>query len=148
MSAGLLLMLPAAALRTTARMLRALADTGEIVAMVINPAGARRGRAAQEEAPAPLPRPVVVQPPLEVTEPTDVTAIVSLTAPRAIAALEGLSTTQLGELYDLESSQRRRSTVLQAIERALEPPADALALDDDGGPATELVYSTQTPAAR
>jgi hypothetical protein len=71
-----------------------------------------------------------------------------MTAPRAIAALETLSTTQLGELYEHESSGRRRRTVLQAIERALEPPPDSLSLDDDAGPETVLVYSTSTPGAR
>lgn len=148
MSAGLFLVLPAAALRTTARLLRALADTGEIVAMVISPAGARRARAAQEEPPVPLARPAAVPASEEVAEATDVATIASWTAPRVIAALATLSTTQLGELYEHESSQRRRRTVLQAIERALEPPADSLSPGGDGGPETVLVYSTSTPAAR
>lgn len=149
MSAGLLLVLPAAALRTTARLLRALADTGEIVAMVMAPAGARRPRAARQETTAPQARPAVVPAPQEeVAEVADLATIASWTAPRVIAALETLSTTELGELYEHESSQRRRRTVLQAIERALEPPADSLSLDEGAGPETVLVYSTTTPAAR
>lgn len=82
---------------------------------------------------------------------TGVAALAAQTAPRVIAALDGLSAEDLAELYEYESGHRRRATVLRAVEAAAAPPVEARADDDilldDVREPDVLVYSTSTPTS-
>ena len=75
----------------------------------------------------------------------DIATLAAKPAAQVIAAIETLSTTELGDLYIYEAGHRRRRTVLAALETASAPPA---AGDDDDLPPLdvripdELVYST------
>lgn len=151
---GSLRTLPTLALTTAARTLRLLASVNEAIADRLNPdsgsAGTdkptpTRARPAAAPQPARPSGPAVTSPPPTV----DIATLASRNAPEVIAAIEGLSTTELGELYDHESGHRRRRTVLAAIEAASVPPAPADEPDDlpelDVRVADELVYSTATP---
>ena len=56
-------------------------------------------------------------------------------AQTVVKAVANLSTEELGELFDYESTHRKRATVLSAIERAAAPDS----------PPDDLAYSTETP---
>jgi hypothetical protein len=144
---GSVLILPTAALRTTAAALRLLASTGQRLADLLAP-----------DAPAPQPAPPPAHPASQRTPATpppadpahvDLAGLAARPTPQVIAALETLGTVELGDLYEHESKHRRRRAVLDAITAATAPPqtgsqADLPGLDDVRVP-DELVYSTQTP---
>lgn len=155
MKLGPVLILPAAALRTTAFALRLFASTGQRLADILSPTDAtptlsdvppQRAEppTPPREAAAPLPAPVD---PLRL----DLAGLTARPAPEVIAALDSLGTMELADLYDHESKGRRRRAVLDAIEAATAPPASAtdadadLSLLDDVREPDVLVYSTQTP---
>jgi hypothetical protein len=74
----------------------------------------------------------------------DIATLAAKPAPQVVAAIDTLSTTELGDLYIYEAGHRRRRTVLAALESATAPPAPQ---DDDLPPLDvrvpdELVYST------
>src|SRR5688572_4063412 len=97
---GPLLTLPVAAMRTTARMLRVLADTGELLAAVLQTADTNRRQAPRPQSAPSAPRtatpaPAVTPEPVESDDPATLAA---RTAPQVIAALDGLSTAALAEL--------------------------------------------------
>lgn len=152
MKLGSVLILPAAALRTTAFALRLFASTGRRLADALSPddptptlsEAAPQRPAARPQAAAPAPAPAD-------SVRLDLAALAARTAPEVIAALGSLGTLELADLYDYESKHRRRRAVLDAIEAATAPPAsatdtheDASLLDDVRVP-DELVYTTQTP---
>lgn len=56
-------------------------------------------------------------------------------AQTVVKAVANLSTEELGELFEYESTHRKRATVLSAIERAAAPDS----------PPDDLAYSTETP---
>ena len=154
MKLGSVLILPAAALRTTAAVLRLAAGTGRRIADLISPDSDTPTQRDVAAAPAPV-RPAVAAAPAPVPAPTDparfdAAELAARTAPSVIAALESLGTVELADLYEYESQHRRRPEVLDAITAATAPPPSAtddvdLSLLDDVRVPDELVYSTQTP---
>lgn len=145
-----LLSLPSLALQTSAKALRLMATVNEIVAARLSSPSA--------PSPVPVPRPATPQPsPARATdtpaasepraEPRDIPALAALPAPAVVKAIDELSLTDLGDLYDHESAHRRRRTVLAAIDAAMAPPAGAASDDllDDVRQPDELVYTTATP---
>lgn len=151
MKLGSVLILPAAALRTTAFALRLFASTGRRLADALSPDSP--SPTLSDTAPQrPAARPQTTSPDAAPVDPVrlDLPALAARPAPEVIAALERLGTLELADLYDYESKHRRRRAVLDAIEAATAPPASAtdtdedLSLDDVRVP-DELVYSTQTP---
>ena len=154
MKFGTLFALPRLALSTSATALRLLAAVNEALAERITGAtGTYRDPIAPTPAQPATPtvagaaarRPDVAP---ETPEPVDLTELVTRNAPQVIAALDGLSSTELADLYELESRRRRRTSVLAAIEAAAAPPADSrddeILLDDVREPSV-LVHSTSTP---
>ena len=154
MKFGTLLALPRLALSTSATALRLLAAVNEALAERITGAtGAYRDPVAPAPAqpvspsvtPAAAPAPDVD---LATPESVDLSELVARKAPQVIAALDGLSTTELADLHELESRRRRRTSVLAAIQAAAAPPGesreDEVLLDDVREPDV-LVYSTSTP---
>lgn len=152
MKFGTLLALPRLALSTSATALRLLAAVNEALAERITGATATYrdpvAPAPPREAPpkaAPAAPTADVEP--ATPESVDISELVTRNAPQVIAALDGLSTTELADLYELESRRRRRTSVLAAIEAAAAPPADSrdeVLLDDVREPDV-LVHSTSTP---
>lgn len=69
------------------------------------------------------------------TSESHIAELANRPAQTVVKAVADLSTEELGELYDYESTHRKRSTVLSAIERAAAPDT----------PPDDLVYSTETP---
>lgn len=151
---GTLLTMPATALKTAAQALRMLAAVNDALAERLS-GSVEHERPSQPEAAAPAPRatrqpepaPPAAQPDTA-DSAIDLATLATRPAPEVIAALDGLSTTQLADLYELESRRRRRRSVLAAIDAAAAPPAEArddvLALDDVREPDV-LVFSTSTP---
>lgn len=151
---------PSAALQVAAKGLRVLADVNQHIAGVLAGGSAAAPPAPHAARPEPASqtpaRPPAASGPDDATGPTpaatadaaaDVPSLAAQTAPRVIAALDGLSAEALAELHDYESRHRRRTTVLSAIEAAAAPPEQArddLAIDDVREP-DELVYTTSTP---
>lgn len=143
------LILPAAALRTTAAALRLLAGTGQRLADVLSPDGQiPTPRTAPPAAPARR----AESPPAAAGEVDpvhlDLPGLAARPAPEVIAALDGLGTTELGDLYEYERKHRRRRSVLDAIAAAAAPPASGADTDEDLSlladvrEPDELVYST------
>ena len=160
MNLGSVLFLPVAAMRATAVALRALAATGERLADALSPqpgptwdesrgaAGPPRQRSGTTVSRPPATRPPAVLATATQTPapPVDVARLASMTAPQVVAALDGLGSTELAELYEHEAKHRRRRSVLQAIETAAAPPQAGPPGDEtDVRTPDELVYSTQTP---
>ena len=149
MKFGTLFALPRLALSTSATALRLLAAVNEALAERITGAtGAYRDPIAPAPARSRNPAPPAVPAPAEKSapsQPVDLAELVRRNAPQVIAAVDGLSTAELADLYDLESRGRRRTSVLAAIEAAAAPPAEAgnveVLLDDVREPDV-LVYST------
>lgn len=153
MKFGTLLTLPRLALSTSATALRLLAAVNEALAERITGATSAYGDPVTPVPPrqtAPKAAPAAptadVEPPTP--DPVDIAELVARNAPQVIAALDGLSTTELADLYELESRRRRRTSVLAAIEAAAAPPPDSrddeVLLDDVREPDV-LVHSTSTP---
>jgi hypothetical protein len=141
---GPVLILPAAALRTTAAALRVLASTGQRLADLLSP-----GTPAPQPTAQPNAVRAPVSPPPADPARLDLAGLAARPAPQVIAVLETLGTAELADLYEHESKHRRRRTVLDAITAATAPPqtgseADLSGVDDVRVP-DELVYSTQTP---
>lgn len=155
MTLGRLLTLPSLALQTTAKALRLLAFANEMLAdrLATPPVGSSPDAdSTPPRRPAPAPASAATPAPATdatATAPRDIPTLATLPAADVIRALDDLSMTELGDLFEHESSHRRRRTVLRAIEAALAPPpaavSDDVALDDVREP-DELVYSTTTPS--
>lgn len=154
---GPLRTLPSLALSAAATTLRLLASINETLAQRLNPeqpapaptAAAPTAPTAPSAASAPSPIPARDETtPAEAKAPdatttVDIAALAAKPAPQVIAAIDTLSTGELGDLYIHEAGNRRRRTVLAALETASAPPA----ADDDLPPLDarapdELVYST------
>lgn len=151
---GPLRTLPSLALTAAATTLRLLASINETLAQRLNPEQpapdpAPSSTAARTEPvpPRAAPAPTVAPTPAATATPAtsvDIAALAAKPAPQVIAAVETLSTSELGDLYIHEAGNRRRRTVLAALESASAPPAT----DDEDLPpldvrvADELVYST------
>ena len=149
-----LLTLPSLALETSAKALRFLAFTNEVLAARFaapaapqsidrpvpapRPASAASTAAASQAETAPAPEDI----------PRDIPTLADRTAPDIVTALDSLGMAELADLYDYESKNRRRRSVLSAIDAALAPPATAASdeeLIDEVRVPDELVYSTSTP---
>ena len=151
---GPLRTLPSLALSAAATTLRLLASINETLAHRLNPGQpAPPPTATAPSAPAsPAPVPQREQPTAVAAPPAagapatsvDIATLAAKPAPQVIAAIDTLSTSELGDLYIHEAGNRRRRTVLAALETASAPPA----ADDDELPPLdarvpdELVYST------
>lgn len=156
MKLGFVLAVPASVLRTSATALKLAANLGERLAGAIK---GDAGNGTTDATPSPAPRqdrPAHVPAPAAVREepgtpaaPLNVAALTSRPTPEVIAALDDLSATELADLYDRESRSRRRRAVLDAIQAAAAPPANAATPpplpEDEVRVPDELVYSTQTP---
>lgn len=69
------------------------------------------------------------------TSESHIAELANRPAQTVVKAVADLSTEELGELFEYESTHRKRSTVLSAIERAAAPDP----------PPEDLAYSTETP---
>ncbi|HVM00644.1 MAG TPA: hypothetical protein VM324_15245 [Egibacteraceae bacterium] len=78
---------------------------------------------------------------------THTEALASRSAADVLAAIPDLSTDELGRLYEYEAANKKRKTVLAAIERAVDPndapPGETETMSEAGG-----VPTTGGPAAR
>jgi hypothetical protein len=127
---------------------------------------ALRGEEVAPAAPEPDSPRAHVPPPVKSPERNvhaqsfDAARITALPAKQAIAALENLSSTELSEVHEQELANRRRKTVLRAIEQHVLPPdptvdeqtpeqaarsAAAMDTPDIVLPA-ETVYTSESPA--
>lgn len=59
------------------------------------------------------------------TTETHIEGLAALTAAEVVAEVPNLSTDELGRLYEHESTHKKRTTVLKAIERAADPRGPA-----------------------
>lgn len=166
---GPLRTLPSLALTAAATTLRLLATINETIAQRINPDTTPAAAVPEDVAPSAPAQPAVPveqqptaqklaaavsapapQPDFEAPDIFDVASLAAQPAPRVIAAIDTLSTAELGDLYIYEAGHRRRRTVLSALESASTP---AVREDEDGLPPLdvrvpdELVYSTTTPGS-
>jgi hypothetical protein len=85
---------------------------------------ASAGPLATDQAPSVSAPPTVAAPegPSHVRSPeTHIDELASKNASDVIAAVDQLSTEELGQLYEHEQQHKKRKTVLQAIEKALAP---------------------------
>lgn len=154
MKFGTLLTLPRLALSTSATALRLLAAVNEALAERItgatgayrDPVSSTAPRSAQQPSRTLASAATTAQAEPAASESVDISELVTRNAPQVIAALAGLSSTELADLYELESRRRRRTTVLAAIEAAAAPPPytrdDEVLLVDDVREPDVLVYST------
>jgi len=70
------------------------------------------------------------------TSESHIAELANRPAQTVVKAVANLSTEELGELFEYESTHRKRATVLAAIERAAAPDP----------PPDDLAYSTETPS--